>query len=242
MNIKSGTSLAIFQDRLFKQYINGDYTINDKDSRELNGNLWVALAKRMSPNNLVIRHRCLQDLFNGNKKFLEEILDLYKILAPGLFVEGYSYWKYTKPFLFEWGKLYYPEMITTIDYVDKLFVVTSYYGQDGLLYPAPFGDVRNEPLESTIQNIDKPYDSFAVCPIIKRQTMFGYQKYICYDISSYPLGCNLHVPIKNETIVIKDGVPQRFKFYEGYDKKYKNGFVEFLDLINLKRLFSIFKK
>jgi hypothetical protein len=232
MNFESGTSLAEFQDRLFKQWVGGDHAICDVDNQRLNGNLWVAVAKKLGPNNLAIRHRCLQDLFNGNKKSLNDILDMYKILSPGLWAEGYSYWLYTKPFLLEWGKLYYICMDDFVKMMDQRFLKTAYMGPDRLLYPAPFGDLRKEPLELNLQG-GRPDESASFKPAMKNGSM--------YMISSYPLGGNTHVPIKDEVIKIVNGVPEGFKFYEGYDKKYPNKLAAFLDVIKPIRIFSMFR-
>lgn len=226
MNFECGTSLAVFQDRLFDQYTKRlDLTISQQDYIRLNTNLWVAIASKIAPNNLVIRHRCLQGIFNGNRNCLDEIINLFNILAPGLFVEGYSYWVYTKYILQAWAELYHTPLINKIKFVDLNFSSTSYI-KDGKKYPAPFGDLRLQPLEDHLQD-DTIITDCAITPIIKRGSS--------YQIRAYPLGGNLHVPIKDEVIVIEEGIPQGFKFYEGYDKKYKNAFFEIIDLLNLKR-------
>ena len=235
MNFESGTSLAEFQDRLIKQYQEKeDLTLTPAEYERLNGNQWVALATHFGPNNLVIRHRCLQGIF-GNKEYREEILGLFGVLAPGLWAEGYSYWKYTKSILASWGALYYPEIMDKIKIVDSGFTLTSYVGVDGKLWPAPFGDLRKEPLEEALQNGRRM--DYSSAPVAMKIVNEG----AVYKIKPYPLGGNTHVPIKVQVINVKNGVPEGFKFYEGYDKKYPNGFAEFLDIIRPIRIFSLFK-
>ena len=232
MNFESGTTLAVFQDALFKQWIDGNHIIDDKIRSRLNGNLWVSVASYTAPNNLVIRHRCLQDMFNGDVASLGDILRLFNILAPGLWLESYSYWRYVKDILSTWGNLYYPVILDAIKKVDENFVSTAYIGADNDLYPAPFGDLRRVPLEDSLQS-GKPVDQIDMKPIIKQK--------LTYTVKACPLGENMHVPIKNCVIQIKNGVPDGFQWYEGYNKKYKNGFEEFKDALNPKRIFSIFK-
>jgi hypothetical protein len=232
MNFESGTSLAIFQDKLFKQYCEQQSVIISKqDSNRLNNNLWVSLSSCIAPCNLVIRHRCLQDIFNCKQKFKDEILDLFKRLTPGLWIEGYSYWVYTKYILTAWAAMYYSDLIESINAMDRSFCLTAYVGKDGLLYPAPFSDLRDQPLESYLQNSKDVIDNIDIEPVSKKR--------LIYKITAYPLGCNLHVPINNTTVSIVNGIPQGFKFYEGYDKKYKSGVAEFLDMIKFNRIFSL---
>lgn len=232
MNFESGTSLAVFQDRLIKQVRKKDLTISRKDLRRLNGNLWVCAAARLGPNNLVIRHRCLQDIFNGKRSNRVKILRLFDTLTPGLWAEGYSYWKYTKEILSAWANLYQTSFCTLISEVDTNFVRTAYTGKDGKLWPAPFGDLREEPLEDSLQG--KEAESKVTCsPVTKIEDI--------YRVSPYPLGENLHTVVKGYTVRIRDGVPEGFKFYEGYDKKYTNKVSEALDMLSPRRIFSIFR-
>ena len=232
MNFESGTPLAFFQDKLIKQAIQDkSYFLNEEDFRRLNTNMWVTLAGRIAPNNLVIRHLCLQDIFNGKREHLDEINRLFNLLAPyRLWLEGYSYWLYSKYILMEWGEKYHPTLINQIKQVDENFAKTSYRGHDGLLYPAPFGDLRLQHLEEALLNII-PEDGVNIFPVCRMG--------ITYKIKAAPLGGNTHTPIKNDLLLIKEGLPEGFKFYEGYDKKYKNGFEEFLDLIRPRRLISM---
>jgi len=233
MNFESGSSLADFQDRLFKQYAAGEHAISKSDSKRLYENMWVPAARKMGPNNLVLRHWCLQALFNCTSKSITEITELFKVLTPGLYAEGYSYWLYTKPFLLAWSKEYYQAMGGWVKSVDKKFVETAYIGTHGLLYPAPFGDLRKEPLEDVLQKMGESEEVVEITPVSKKgQT---------YTISPYPLGGNTHVPVKKAVIKIRGTVPEGFKFYEGYDKKYSSGIEEFMDIIKPVRLFTMFR-
>ena len=232
MNFESGTSLAVFQDQLIKRVREKNLSISKKDLRRLNGNMWVALATRLGPNNLVIRHRCLQDIFNGKRENIEKIFKLFGTLTPGLWAEGYSYWKYTKEILVAWANLYQPSFSISVNGIDANFVRTAYTGKDGKLWPAPFGDLREEPLEDSLQG-QQTEDSVECRPVRKDG--------LRYWISPHPLGENLHTVVRGYTVTIKGGIPEGFKFYEGYDKKYENKASEAFDMLNPRRIFSIFR-
>lgn len=243
MNFQNSSSLADFQDNLFLKYKNG-IKITEKEKNILNGNMWVKLAETFSPCNLVTRHFCLIDLINQTPENDWRILNQMKILTKfdsnPLWSEGYSYWLYTRKMLIEYAsKLIFAdiEIIKLIDEIDTNFVLSA-YERNGLLYPAPFGDLRNIPLSEQLQGKMSKI-SFVNKFLTKTQND-------TYIVSPVCMGFNTHPPFYREKYVIRKGTPYKdsdlnkeFKWYGGYDKKYKNKTEEILDYIKPRRLFSI---
>jgi hypothetical protein len=131
--------------------------------------------------------------------------------------------------------------------MDKKFQETSYLWKDGKLYPAPFGDIRHVPLEDefqlglSIQSDRYLYPLFI--DVISPDT-------IEYHIIGSALGFNTHIPFTNQIVVVTsdtiyikryDGYSIPFKWYDGYDKKYKSLGAEFKDTFNWKRIISLKK-
>lgn len=243
MNYEYGSSLANFQDKKFQDYLKGQNVLTEKEKKRLKENLWIKMAHKFAPNNLVVRHYVLWDLFECSKdhylsirELLDKLTGVSYVGSNSLYLEGYSYWLYVKPFLIEYNKKFgdiFKDFVATTDY---LFSQTA-YELNGILYPAPYGDVRHVPLE----NQEKIYgQDIGAFPLIKTT---GTDDIIRYTIKACPIGCNTHVPnnktvveIKNGGVFIKD-IP--FKWYEGYDKKYDNKMAELKDTFSFKRLFSI---
>jgi len=163
---------------------------------------------------------------------------------PLLWAEGYSYWLYTKPFIEYYAfKANYDHSNTTlvppfeyfISTIDHGFADTAYY-RKGILYPAPFGDLRDIPLEKHLQN-KVPFTNVDIDPLFKYN-----QKYTIYG---NPMGFNTHIPKDSYRIDAASGIPVDpdksvpFKFYEGYSLKYKNKWQELLDTFSFKRIKSI---
>jgi len=120
MNFEHGKSLEKFQDSLFKQYTEGlTLAIEEKTHRRLNRNLWVSVMSRIAPNNFVIRHRCLQDIYNGNNHYLQEIVDFFHLLSVRFWYEDYSSWNSCKDILIAWGKLYCPTILDQVKNEDQ---------------------------------------------------------------------------------------------------------------------------
>jgi hypothetical protein len=237
INFKFGTQLAVQQDILIDNYKKG--VIPDRATiQEMESNAWVALAAKIAPNNLVIRQYCLIDLFKkepGHQLEIRRLLNLlsYKGLSNGpiILAEGYSYWKYIKNILNEWQKSF-NAVGDIIDRIDQGFLKTSYKRGD-VWYPAPFGDLRDEPLEDSLQQDHKI--EATIIGIVRVET----SEPLRYIFEGRPIGFNLHVPKNVSIVTIVNGIPQPFKFYEGYNKKYRNSFEEILDTIDPKRMASI---
>ena len=230
MNFEHGSSLANFQDELFARY-NSGAKITPAEIHRLESNKWVSLANYLAPNNMVVRQYCLIDLITNNPKNEKKIVSLANKIGPDhVWLEGYSYWLYTKPFLEKYQEKFgTAEMQTFINEIDSNFIKTAYL-RDGKLYPAPFGDLRDVPLEDSLQN-NTPSAEISIGIITKNND--------AYSIKAAPLGFNLHTSAKGTEIKIVDGRPKNFVFYEGYDQKYKNFFQELLGMLDGRRLFSL---
>jgi hypothetical protein len=244
-NFRNGTALAAQQDQYLKIYLAGS-RITSRQISDMEQNLWVATASKLAPGNLVVRQWCLIDLFKGNPTHeiqIYEIMNLlsYKSTFPPtpqgnlrIFAEGYSYFCYTMDVLGPWLSKFKKVLIMTlVEKIKQGFLFTS-YPRKGVWYPAPFGDLRNTPLHPDLQ-IDHPITPRTVSNVILNY----FENKIWYNISGKPIGLNTHIPKDPFTIEIKEGIPERFKFYEGYDKKYKNSREEFKDIFDSKRVASI---
>ena len=246
MNFESGTKLAKFQDSLIAKIKADPGAIHyDKDLlHRLSSNAWVKWAAEVAPNNLVIRQWCLEDIIRGIPRNIEKIISMCYTLAPFpgyLWCEGYSYWLYTLAAIdlhldfFSYGM--YDKFVGTLncikairDEIDLAFVRSSYVGEDGDLYPAPFGDLRNVKLVDQSEKIK--VSNIFIGKFIEKA------KGNIYNVKPFYRGMNGHTPSKRRTIRIVNGRPEGFKFYTGYDKKYDNKGKEALDLA--KRFFFSF--
>lgn len=239
MNFEFGSSLADFQDEKFKQYKAGK-SISSKEKRRLKYNLWVRMATKMAPGNLVVRHYCLMDLFSKRPRYKKKIQDQLDKLGNKIWREGYSYWLYTKYFLVEYDKKH-KAFGTFVKEMDSNFQDTAYKAKDGKLYPAPYGDLRHIPLEKqgTIP-VSTNKDIFPV-----KVTMISRSE-IEYRISACALGFNTHIPDKDFIVRVRDnganvsvyegGKYTPFKWYEGYDKKYGSKEAELKDTFSKSRI------
>lgn len=233
MNFMYGTRLAIYQDILFNFYKEG-HKIGPENVSNLKENLWIPSAEKVAPNNLVVRHLALLDLVTGNPANYSRILKLINKLSrfPGdpvnlLWAEGYSYWGYTRAFLVEYLARF-NFLGDIIKAIENNFIRCG-YERGSRICPAPFGDLRDVfcDLEgnSCVENI-------TIGPVKKSGDI--------YVIKAWPVGLNCHTLKKDVVIKIVDGRPKGFKYYEGYDKKYKGPFGEYIDMLAPSRVKSIF--
>lgn len=257
MNVVNGTSLAILQDTLIKNYNDNepcDYKVID----ELKRNLWVKTSYILSPSNLVVRHYALIDILQDKMAHAKEIISLIERLTyakrdavgPRLWAEGYSYFCYTMDILKVWVNIFHNKYVSgvlehsnnteqynqvhsievMIAQIEQGFLLTS-YKSDGVWYPALYGDLRDQPLQQSLQiahDINPTEISFL------KMSVTG--DVIRYDVTPRPIGFNTHIPVdKSETRVI-GGKVYGFNFYNGYNKKYPNKFAEFFDTFNFKRI------
>lgn len=244
MSFIYGTKLATLQDDLFKAYKDNPRQPWDQNTIDkLAKNKWIKLSVKLGPNNLTVRNYCLVDLLQKKEEHITEILKLCRILAPAyLWLEGYSYWLYTEPFLAAYESSGYLSSATTRalkifrNRVNAAFGETA-YTRLGTLYPAPFGDLRNVPLAYRLQTHKIPENS-KKHPVLKQLPT--------YHIEPKPLGFNLHTDTKKSIYTIDSGVPltpskKPFKWYQGYDKKYPNKISELKAMLSFKRILSIAK-
>jgi hypothetical protein len=262
-NFKNGKYLAIQQDQYLKKYLSGE-KLSLKEMSDIEQNLWVAVASKLAPSNLIIRQYALIDLFKNEPKHKKQILRLLETLTyrkknkyklsshpegcddltckrnyfkHELYAEGYSYFCYTMDILKLWiGKFEFKsgEISKNVDQIYQGFFATSYY-RNNILYPAPFGDLRDSSLNSDFQLPHKLKS--AVSAILNFNV--DCSDNVWYLIRGKPIGFNTHIPKNDYFVRIVDGIPLNFKFYEGYEKKYKNKFEEFRDTFSFKRLISL---
>lgn len=234
VNLEQGKELAQRQDKVFKRLENGD-PISDTDKKMLRENLWVKTACVLAPSNLTIRHYILLDLIKNKKRYYYKIMEMVCKLAPDLWAEGYSYWRYTRSFLELYAKAFKLGVLQRrINRVELYFNRTSYF-RDGIKYPAPFGDLRDEPLDSKTLKSNNRYAKYSNFVLLRKVD----NRYIVYP---YMLGFNTHTPDKESYHVIADGYPSDFEFYTGYENKYNSKKEELKDTFNLRRFISIFRK
>jgi hypothetical protein len=241
------TNIAIEQDNLIAAYKNGQVTISQSQLNDLQRNAWINASYILAPNNLVIRQFCLIDVFKGspdNKDKIRNQLDQlsYTSMNPEerIWAEGYSYWIYTRAALDIWVErfkavidlTYIQSLITD---VDSGFRDTAYL-RNGVYYPTPFGDLRDEPLVSNLQD-SRPMIS-TQCKIVN--LVVG--QCITYYITASPIGLNTHVPKTDSMVSIVNGIPTPFTFYQGYDKKYSSVFQQIADTVSIWRVLSLLIK
>ena len=199
-------------------------------------------ASKMAPGNLVLRQWCLIDLFEGIPSYRGEIEDMVNVLSYKagelrLWAESYSYYNYTRDILDLWVDKFMAQSMAVkslLMKIDQGFMATAYL-RYGMWYPAPYGDLRNEPLRPNFQISHNPKD-ITIANVSMRTNSY----YTVYTVKGHPIGLNTHIPKNDTTVSIIDGFPQGFKFYEGYDKKYKNSWEEMKDTLDLKRVGSLF--
>lgn len=245
VNFKNSTALARQQDEYINIYKSGGH-ISDSQINDMEYNAWVATAAKMAPGNLVARQWALVDLFKNSAAHRGAILNIVNTLsykqvgAYRLWAEGYSYFNYTMDVIKPWiekfqGSHDLSDLKNIIQNIEQGFIITS-YSRNGVWYPAPYGDLRNEPLAPELQQ-DHELKTVRVTEVI-----FNYlasEKRIWYSITGRPIGLNTHIPKNDSTITIVNGVPANFRFYTGYQNKYKNTWEEYMDTYHIKRLKSI---
>lgn len=241
----NGSALAIQQDTLIEMIKRGD-KVSSKTLRELKINWWIRRAYRAAPGNLVIRQYCIIDLIEEKPKHerkIKKMINLLSKISDGdkflTYAEGYSYWKYTLEALSLWEDRFNDKEVSdAIDKINKGFVYTS-YKRDDLFYPAPFGDLRDQPLDIESQNVAREIVNFSYN--VKNQNVSripsGHE--IEYHIKAMPVGLNNHCDDEDSYYKVVDGIVEDFKFYQGYDKKYKDEEAEWTDILDIRRILTI---
>lgn len=242
--LMNSTQLADFQTQIMTDYLN-NVILNNINIQKLEKNIWIKAAYKIAPSNLVIRQYCLIDLI---KNYPHHSLKIYKLVdklsygaSNRLWLEGYSYYIYTLLILQPWiNKFNSNYLVNNIDEiikeVNKNFLHTAYY-RNGVLFPAPFGDVRDQPLKNQ-EKIELRSNSTAIVKMTVCDSVDPKNSNVMYKINAKPIGLNCHIPKDDSTVFVTNGVPE-FKFYEGYDKKYSSKEEELKDLFDIKRIISI---
>lgn len=252
-SFRTGTmGLAAEQDKLYNNYIRnkpvGQIQFPGETAvKSVENNLWIPLAEKLAPNNLVIRQLCLIDIFRNKPANASRILNLMNILSywngtERVWAEGYSYFQYTFQILGVWiskfvgsyGSVVVP-VRNIVTYVNAGFVATS-YKRGNIYYPAPFGDLTNTPLVQDLQ-INHPIVTKTIGPV-KIEVVGGNPK---YTITAKPLGLNLHCPVNNYSLSVVNGTPVGYKFYTSYTAKYPSQVTEISDMLNPNRIASMSK-
>ncbi|MFW6219707.1 MAG: hypothetical protein ACOC33_02565 [bacterium] len=255
-----GTQLAKFQDNLIKklqkryeynEFVNDSEIRKEKQlAKEMSKNLWVKTARRIAPNNLVLRHYCLIDILNGSPDNYKKIYDLINHISPlspngRLWLEGYTYWLYCKGVLHLYTNIFNNKyranvsipLSLIINEIDNCFQKISYPDNFGFLYPSPFGSLRYSSLENHLQDDKMNVPNINIYPV-KKMT----NETIKYEVKKSLLGFNTHVPDKTTTVTVGKAMISNFKFYTGYENKYKSKWQEIKDtFLRIDRILSAIK-
>jgi hypothetical protein len=263
------TALAVLQENYEAIYKQGG-TITPKQLSDLKKHLWVILASKLSPSNLVIRHWCLIDLFSGSPDHVNKIKKMVDLLSyekddngMRIWAEGGYYFWYTMVILQLWldkfAKTPDNSSFLTVSAIKTLInkicrgIAETAYLRAGQWYIAPFGDVRDAPMNDMpigidLQNIQQqPYVIISVITRVCNSSPWtGTLPPITYKLKARPIRFNLHIPKNDCTTLVIDGIPfvngtaTKFSFYDGWGKKYKSTWAEICDMLSLKRLLSFF--
>jgi len=247
VNIKNGNELARKQDYLIENF--KSFSISQKlmESDSLEWNLWFMGAKVTAPSNLIIRQLCLIDILRGTTKNYDEILEFLYILSyqPDsitLWAEGYSYWLYTYDILGKYIKMFpkdrdFSSIKNLVVKIRMGFGRTSYINK-GTSYPAPYGDLRNIPLQEEELRYAKLSKDVVHTTYLTKHTVLGD---VTYTYNFPLMGFNTHVPVGENMVHIEEGTPIDFKWYTGYKDKYKVKREEYLDTFSEERSKSVEK-
>jgi hypothetical protein len=248
--------LAILQENYEAIYKQGG-TITSEQLSNLKKHVWVILASKLAPSNLVIRHWCLIDLFSNSPDHADKIKEMIDLLSykkddngMRIWAEGGYYFWYTMCILqlwldkfFSWGASLpllpiMSKICQMIEEICKGIAETAYF-RNGEWYVAPFGDVRKSPMSNMpigidLQNIKQ--QSNAVISVISRSSQNS--NIVVYKLRARPIRFNLHIPKNNAKVTVINDTVIGFKFYTGWSSKYKNQWDELWDMLSFKRLIS----
>jgi len=236
VNIRNSTELVRFQTRVFNNYKQGILPSNDT-LKQMRENVWVIAASKTAPSNIVIRQWCLLDLLDDKDNHKNKIYDMVNLLSykkdSRIWLEGYSYWLYTREIFNDWLIKFGDDRINNLVIkIDNGFVKTAYL-RGSIWHPAPFGDLKNIPLSQDLQEKCKVKDNAIAGIVIMKKNI--------YEIKSYPIGMNIHIPVNDAKIEIIDGKPANYTFYTSIQNKYPDNVTYINDVLNTKRLNSIEK-
>lgn len=239
INLRHSTELVRFQTKTLADYNNGVIPAPEV-LKKMKNNLWVAAAAKIAPSNIVIRQFCLLDILEGEGKRHNEIYNIIDILSgksdKRIWLEGYSYWVYTRDFLDVWIKKFDNERIKElITQIDEGFILTAYF-RNGKYYPVPMGDVKDTPLAQELQNKCNLIDNVEHGNVRRKRISFNEIDYI---IKSAPIGLNIHVPLTDHLVQVINGTPVNYKYYTSINDKYPDNAAYAADVLHPKRIKSI---
>jgi len=224
-----GTKLAKFQDNVIFNLKN-NVILSPNQIKELSAhNVWVNFSYKKSPTNLALRHFIIKYIVFGDEEYKTKLFYTFNKLTVStmkcsninlLWAEGYSYFQYCLEAL---NLLNLPYINNRTSIIQRTFNKIALH-KDHQCYVVPFGDCRKVLSEYQV-NIQKSFRHRLI-------DIFVYDEYIEYTLKKYRLGGNTHTQKHNETITISIKDPEvEYEFYEGYEKKYKNWFEEWKDII-----------
>jgi hypothetical protein len=197
----------------------------------LRGNIWIRIAAKVAPGNLVIRHRCLIDLLSNTPKHAAQIKQMILLCSRDgeLWLEGANYWfEDTLSVLNVW-MMQFPAtsmqlgINKLVEQISNNFVASSYKAADGTWRAVPLGDTYDR----AIPELNKP-ELHRITAELRlgniSSTVFESPNNTDYEILSSYLGINWHacgsryVIILNGNIISING--REYKWYDGNKKKY----------------------
>lgn len=243
-------ALADFQQATYGKIMAGQAPSTD-DVKRLTSvsveNVWIESARVLAPDNLVIRQYILKDYVNSKADHYDAIMAMLKKLTYWqngawrlLFGESYSYYIYCRGFLILYCSKFGNSTATLgefISMIDTGFQVTAYLNGT-VMYPAPFADLRDVPLDPPLQDPSKILPNIDLFPVAKRTLMDGTVE---YKVKGCALGYNGHVQISDSKCSIVNGVPTPFTWYTGYDKKFPKWYSQWVSMADPRRLLSLYR-
>jgi hypothetical protein len=221
MNFEWNGKLAERQDRV----IDGFPNIIADDFDALKKNIIVPIANILSPCNLTVRHACLLDLLENIPSRTRRIKNQCCLLTnwtTASWLEGYSYWCYTRGILDTYAEKFSILWLKTFVVDQNLKFNVIAYSRNGKLYPPPFGDLWDDSLQEQDGHTNVP-------ELIK--------------VDTWPVRFNLHTKTVHRIYDVSSGQPiddktrEPFVFYTGYKNKYPTKWSELWALV--KRFFSL---
>jgi hypothetical protein len=238
LSFRFGTKLADTQSELIDLLLGGHLTKARNKGKWLKRyNVWDHMARTLAPNNLSIRSAALEYILYNNEEALATCKKLIlKLMVRDdagnypLWVEGYSYWVYTRDALEHIGD---NDVGRTISEINNSFVLLGHHYIENRIEkftPPPFGDCRALGMKLTPyqKTLELPTDINHPLVVVHRNGLNRTR----YLHNTYTIGGNTHT--EDEIgIITYEGEPtfEEHDYYTGYPTKYKNVFVEWLDII-----------
>jgi len=235
MFFKYGCELADWQEDKINRVESDVYGATDTvEIRQNRNNLYIIAARVLAPSNLIIRQYCIEDIYLNCPAHLSEIIHLYKMLSLDgiIWLEGYSYWLYTRRALDLYIKHFKAKYLTEVTILDNLinktydgFITTSYQ-RNGIKYPALFGDLREIPIvieeerKGFLKGLTVEESTRLINHIVITRDDYYTQEYTSWIIIPHGRGFNSHIPHK--------------KYFAKANYHVANGVALFVDITGFK--------